>query len=151
VKFARIACNSPDGIMPRLVVVQPEQQRVIDLATAERLRLERQGATLEAAVRLATALFPASMTAALSLGDLFLPSARRTVEAASQEAMLPLDDLHWLSPLDPPLLRDFTGFEQHVRSMSAREGRPVFKEFYQMPLYFKISPLGLIGHEQEVS
>jgi len=40
-KLARIAHTSPDGIIPRLVAVQPDQKRVIDLATAERLRLER--------------------------------------------------------------------------------------------------------------
>ena len=41
-KLARIAYTGPDGITPRLVVAQPEQQHVIDLATAERLRLERR-------------------------------------------------------------------------------------------------------------
>jgi 2-keto-4-pentenoate hydratase/2-oxohepta-3-ene-1,7-dioic acid hydratase in catechol pathway len=149
-KLARIAYTGPDGITPRLVAVQPEQQRVIDLAAAERLRLEQQGATREAARRLATALFPSSMTAAISLGDAFLMAARQAVETAPQEAMMPLSDLQWLSPLDPPMLRDFTAFEQHVRKMSAREGKPIFKEFFQMPPYFKISPLTLIGHEQEV-
>lgn len=149
-KFARIACNSVDGIIPRLVVVEPEQQRVIDLVVASRLRFERQGATHEAALRLATALFPSSMSAALSLGDVFLAEARRAIEAAPEEAVMPLADLQLLSPLDPPLLRDFTAFEQHVKNMSARHGEPVFKEFYQAPPYFKINPLTLIGHEQEV-
>jgi 2-keto-4-pentenoate hydratase/2-oxohepta-3-ene-1,7-dioic acid hydratase in catechol pathway len=123
---------------------------VIDLATAERLRLERQGATHEAARRLATAFFPSSMTEAISLGDLFLAAARQTLETAPEEAMRPLGNLQLLSPLDPPLLRDFTAFEQHVRNMSARQGQPVFKEFYQTPPYFKINALALIGHEQEV-
>jgi 2-keto-4-pentenoate hydratase/2-oxohepta-3-ene-1,7-dioic acid hydratase in catechol pathway len=90
------------------------------------------------------------MTAAISLGAAFLIAAGQAVEAAPQEAMMPLGDLQWLSPLDPPMLRDFIAFEQHVRKMSAHEGKPVFKEFFQMPLYFKVSPLTLIGHEQEV-
>jgi 2-keto-4-pentenoate hydratase/2-oxohepta-3-ene-1,7-dioic acid hydratase in catechol pathway len=150
-KLARIAYSSPDGIVPRLVVVQPEQQRVIDLATAFRLCLERQGATQEAARRLAAVFFPSSMTAALSLGEEFLMTARRAIEAAPEEAMMALNDVNWLAPLDPPLLRDFTAFEQHVQNMSARQGQPVFKEFYQHPPYFKINPLTLIGHEQEVS
>ncbi len=150
-KFARIASNGPDGVTPRLVIVQPEQGRVIDLLIAERTRLERQGATRAAALRLATALFPSSMTAALSLGNKFLTVSREIAAEAHPEAILPLVDLQLLTPLDPPLLRDFTAFEQHVRSMSKREGRPVFKEFYQRPLYFKISPLNLIGHEQEVT
>jgi 2-keto-4-pentenoate hydratase/2-oxohepta-3-ene-1,7-dioic acid hydratase in catechol pathway len=93
------------------------------------------------------------MSAAIALGDKFLDVAHQILTetvGVVQEAILPLDELQWLSPLDPPLVRDFTAFEQHVTHMSAREGRPVFKEFYQIPLYFKINPLGLIGHEQEV-
>ncbi len=149
-KLARIARTGPDGVIPRLVAVEPEQQRVIDLATAERLRLERQGATHEAALRLATALFPSSMAAAISLGDVFLVAARQAIETAPEEAVMHFGDLQFLSALDPPLLRDFTAFEQHVQNMSARQGQPVFKEFYQAPPYFKINPLAVIGHEQEV-
>src|SRR6266567_9221638 len=149
-KLARIAHTGPDGVTPRLVVVQPEQQRVIDLAVAERIRLERQGATHEAARRLATALFPSSMAAAIALGDVFLIAARQAVEAAPDEAVLPLGDLPLLSPLDPPLVRDYTAFVQHVQNMSALQGQPIFKEFFQRPPYFKINPSTLIGHEQEV-
>ena len=89
-KLARIARTSPDGPLPRLVVAQPEQQRVIDLVTAERLRLERQGATHDAALRLATALFPSSMTAAIALGDAFLAAARQAIASADEASMLPL-------------------------------------------------------------
>jgi 2-keto-4-pentenoate hydratase/2-oxohepta-3-ene-1,7-dioic acid hydratase in catechol pathway len=149
-KLARIAYTSPDGIIPRIVVVQPEQQRVIDLAVAERIRLERQGATHQAARRLATALFPSSMSAAIALGDDFLIAAKQAVEAASEEAMLPLGDLTLLSPIDPPLMRDYSAFIQHAQNMAARQGQPVFKEFFQRPPYFKSNPLTIIGHEQEV-
>jgi len=124
---------------------------VIDLAVAERIRLERKGATHEAARRLSTALFPSSMTAAISLGDTFLAAAEQAIETAAQEAVMPLGDLQWLPPLDPPMIRDFSAFGQHVQKKSARDGKPVFKEFFQMPVYFKISPLTLIGHAQEVS
>jgi 2-keto-4-pentenoate hydratase/2-oxohepta-3-ene-1,7-dioic acid hydratase in catechol pathway len=149
-KLARIAYTSPDGVIPRIVVVQPEQQRVIDLAVAERIRLEKKGATHEAARRLATALFPSSMTAAIALGDEFLEAAKRAIEAAPEEAVMPLSDQPLLSPLDPPLGRDFTAFIQHVQNMSARQGQPVFKEFFQRPPYFKMNALAIIGHEQEV-
>jgi 2-keto-4-pentenoate hydratase/2-oxohepta-3-ene-1,7-dioic acid hydratase in catechol pathway len=149
-KLARIAYDSLDGTLPRLVVVQPEQQRVIDLATAERLRLQHQGATHEAALRLAMALFPSSMTAAISLGDAFLAAAKQAVASADEQAVLSLSAIHLLPPLDPPTLRDFTAFEQHMRNMSARLGQPIIKEFFEMPLYYKGNPLTLIAHEQEV-
>jgi 2-keto-4-pentenoate hydratase/2-oxohepta-3-ene-1,7-dioic acid hydratase in catechol pathway len=150
-KLARIAYSSPDGIIPRIVAVQLEQQRVIDLATAWRRWLERRGATQEAARRVAAAFFPSSMTAAIALGEEFLSAARQAIKVAPEDATMALDDVDWLAPLDPPVLRDFTAFEQHVQNMSARQGQPVFKEFYQRPPYFKINPLTVIGHEQEVS
>ncbi|WP_376794902.1 fumarylacetoacetate hydrolase family protein [Thermogemmatispora sp.] len=149
-KFARIAITGVDGEEARLVVVQPEKRRVIDLATAWRLRLERRGATREAARRLATALFPASMSAAIALGEPFVEAAAEASAAPAEEAVRPLEGLRWLPPLDPPLIRDFTAFEQHVRNMAARQGGTIFPEFYQRPPYFKINPLGMIAPEAEV-
>ncbi len=149
-KLGRIAVNGPDGAIPRLVVAQPEQQRVIDLLTAERGRLERQGATREAALRLATALFPQSMAAAIALGETFLTAAAHAVESASDEALVPLAGVQLLSPLDPPLLRDFSAFLQHIRAMTRRMGQTFSEEFLQLPLYYKGNPSTVIGPEQEV-
>ncbi len=149
-KLGRIAVNGPDGTLARLVVAQPEQQQVIDLLTAERRRLEQQGATHDAALRVASALFPSSMTEAIALGDLFLSTAKRAVESASSEAIVPLAGIHLLSPLDPPMLRDFSAFAEHVRAMSRRMNQPFPKEYSTMPVYYKGNPSTIIGHEQEV-
>lgn len=149
-KLGRIAVNGPDGTVARLVAAQPEQQQVIDLLTAERIRLERQGATHEAALRVAHALFPSSMTEAIALGDLFLSAAARAVESANSEAVVSLAGIHLLSPLDPPMLRDFSAFEQHVRAMSQRTKQPFPKEYSTMPVYYKGNPSTVISHEQEV-
>lgn len=149
-KLARVASFGPDGLIPRLVAVQVEQQRVIDLVTAVRLRLERQGASYEAALRLASALFPSSMTAAIALGDVFLLAARQAVEHVEEEAVTPLPAVRLLPPLDPPLIRDFTAFEQHMRNMAARSGQPLLKQFYERPLYYKGNPSMLIAHEHVV-
>jgi 2-keto-4-pentenoate hydratase/2-oxohepta-3-ene-1,7-dioic acid hydratase in catechol pathway len=127
-----------------------EQERVIDLATAERVRLERQGATSDAALRLATALFPSSMAAALRLGDAFLAAAKQAVESATSEATLPLSNARLLPPLDPPVMRDFMAFEQHLRNASARLGQPMPEQALKLPVYYKGNPSTLIAHEQEV-
>ena len=50
-KLGRILRDSPDGAVPRLVLVQPEHALVIDLASAEYQRLLATGATAEAARR----------------------------------------------------------------------------------------------------
>ncbi len=149
-KLARIAWHSPDGLSARLVVVQPESGRVIDLATAERLRLEKQGATHDAALRLATALYPSSMAAALSLGQPFLSAAFQTSESADEQAMFAFTEACFLPPLDPPLMRDFLAFETHIRNASARMGQSPAEELFRRPVYYKGNPSTLIGHEQEV-
>lgn len=149
-KLGRIAMDGPDGAIPRLVAAQPEQQRVIDLLAAERQRLEQQGATREAALRLASALFPSSMTAAIALGDTFLTAAAQAVANANDKAIVPLADVHLLSPLDPPMLRDFSAFLQHIRAMTRRMGQTFHDELLQLPQYYKGNPLTVIGPEQEV-
>jgi 2-keto-4-pentenoate hydratase/2-oxohepta-3-ene-1,7-dioic acid hydratase in catechol pathway len=149
-KLGRIAANGPDGGVARLVVAQPEQQRVIDLLTAERLRLQRQGATYEAALRLASALFPSSMAAAIALGDTFLEATTRAVASADAAAIHPLADVKLIAPLDPPFIRDFSAFEAHGRAMQRRMGKPYPEEFLKQPVYLKVSPFTVIGHEQEV-
>lgn len=148
-KLARIAHQGPDGFSARLVVVQPEMGRVIDLATSERLRLEKQGATHDAALRLATALFPSSMAAALALGETFLLAARQA--CAEAQASLPLADAHFLPPLDPPVLRDFLAFGQHIHNASTRYGQIPAEELFRRPMYYKGNATTLIGHEEEVT
>ncbi len=149
-KLGRIAVKGPDGIIPRLIAVQPEQQRGIDLLAAERLRLEGQGATHEAALRLATALFPSSMTAALALGDAFLSAATQAIASAHDEAFVSLADVQLLAPLDPPMLRDFSAFLQHIRAMTRRTGQTFHDELLQLPQYYKGNPLTIIAPGQEV-
>ena len=66
-KFGRIQVATPEGEQSRIVAAQPELDRVVDLGRAYAVTLQRRGATAEAAVRVARALFPPSMAAALSL------------------------------------------------------------------------------------
>lgn len=150
-KLARISRETLDGPVARLAVVQLEQNRVIDLASAEQARLMRTGADLDAAKRLATALYPASMSAAIAAGPTFLSAAARTADSVEDAASsLPMDSVQWLSPIDPPLMRDCMAFERHVLNSMTRVGRPVAEQYYQMPIYYKGNPLTLIGHETEV-
>src|SRR5260370_41695245 len=106
-KLGRILRESLAGTVPRLVVVQPEHERVIDLASAEYQRLLATGASAEAARRLASALYPGSMSAAIAAGPTFLTAAAYTIGTTdSGSAALPLGQVHWLAPLDPPVMRD---------------------------------------------
>jgi 2-keto-4-pentenoate hydratase/2-oxohepta-3-ene-1,7-dioic acid hydratase in catechol pathway len=150
-KLGRILRESLEGMVPRLVVAQPEHKRVIDLASAEYERLLRTGATAGAARRLAGALYPASMTEAIAAGPTFLAAVQRSIEALQDElAVLPMENLTWLAPIDPPVMRDCLVFEQHLRNSFIKLLGKVPEQYYEMPLYYKGNPLTLIGNEQEV-
>ena len=60
-KLGRIPQPSQDGDTARLVAVDPDGNRVIDLRRANGLALEGRGATAAAAGRLAAAVFPADL------------------------------------------------------------------------------------------
>jgi 2-keto-4-pentenoate hydratase/2-oxohepta-3-ene-1,7-dioic acid hydratase in catechol pathway len=150
-KLGRILRQSFEGAIPRLVVAQPEQERVIDLATAEYERLLHTGATPEAARRLASALYPASMSAAIAAGPVFLEAtARIAASVEGNHALLPIEQVTWLAPLDPPVMRDCLAFERHLLNTFPKILSRVPDQYYEMPLYYKGNPLTLIGHEQEV-
>jgi len=148
-KLGRILLAGPDGYEARLVAVLPDEGLVVDLARAERLRLERRGASPEAARRLARALFPGSMAAALALGEPFLEAVARLLAGPYADAALPLQGQHWLPPVDPPVMRDCLAFEEHLRNTIGRWG-PVPDVYYRLPIYYKGNPTTLIGHEAEV-
>jgi 2-keto-4-pentenoate hydratase/2-oxohepta-3-ene-1,7-dioic acid hydratase in catechol pathway len=150
-KLGRILRETFEGSTPRLVVVQPERNRVIDLAIAEYDRLVRENASPKAARRLVNALFPASMAEAIESGPLLLAAAQRSVASLQDErAVLPMEGLSWLAPLDPPLMRDCLVFETHLRNSFLKVLGKVPEQYYEMPLYYKGNPLTLIGNEQEV-
>jgi 2-keto-4-pentenoate hydratase/2-oxohepta-3-ene-1,7-dioic acid hydratase in catechol pathway len=155
-KLGRILRESLEGAVPRLVAVQPERERVIDLATAEFQRLQNTGASAEAARRLSSALYPGSMSAAIAAGPTFLTATASTVAAVEEgSAVLPLKGVQWLAPIDPPVMRDCLAFEQHLRNTlnalaAAMNASPTIPGvYYEIPIYYKGNPLTLIGHEQE--
>jgi 2-keto-4-pentenoate hydratase/2-oxohepta-3-ene-1,7-dioic acid hydratase in catechol pathway len=150
VKLGRIQLDGPDGPVARLVLADPPRGLAVDLLRAERLRLQRQGASPEAAQRLAEALFPGSMAAAIGAGPLLAEAAARAVEAAGDDAALPLDQVRPLAPLDPPRMRDCMAFEGHIRNSFGRLGSPVPPQLYELPIYYKGNPGTLIGHDAEV-
>ncbi len=150
-RLGRVEVDGPDGPVARLVLVEPDRGgRLVDLALAEQERLRRQGATDEAARRLAAALFPPSMAAAIAAGALFTEASALAARAAGDFAALPLDRARWLPPLDPPRMRDCMAFEGHIRSSYAALGAPVPPQIYELPVYYKGNPRTLIGHEAEV-
>src|SRR3982750_4627778 len=105
-KFGRIAVEGPDGDLARLVMVLPEEARVVDLKRAYSDQLKSEGATQEAAIRVAEAIFPGSMSAAIGAGDAFLQAAKKIDRSRSDRASLAIEKVRWLAASDPSVVRD---------------------------------------------
>ncbi|KQU29408.1 MULTISPECIES: fumarylacetoacetate hydrolase family protein [unclassified Rhodococcus (in: high G+C Gram-positive bacteria)] len=95
---------------------------------------ERQGSILE--------LVRAGLPAALEAGSEAL--GHRPVQLA---------DVRLLPPLDPPTVRDFAAFEEHMdgagRSMAA--AHEVEPEWYKRPVFYFSNPYAMIGAHDDVA
>jgi fumarylacetoacetate (FAA) hydrolase len=63
----------------------------------------------------------------------------------------PLDGVRLRSPIpDPPTLRDFYAFEQHVRAARFNRGAEIPPEWYQIPTFYFSNTSEIYGHDQAV-
>ena len=91
-------------------------------------------------MRLSEALLPGDMVALIEGGNRSLDAARRALEwvadegpqAADVPVVYPAEGLQFLPPVPrPPLLRDFMGFETHLRNIYPKLGREIPPEWYK--------------------
>jgi 2-keto-4-pentenoate hydratase/2-oxohepta-3-ene-1,7-dioic acid hydratase in catechol pathway len=145
-KLGRVAVEGADGAEARLVA--EVDGALVDLARAARHRLERRGATEEAARRWAGAVFPGSLSQAIAAGPDLLDAARVALESAGDESVL--EAVTWLPAVDSPLIRDCLTFEEHLVNSFGRLGIAVPSQFYEMPVYYKGNAASIVGHDQTV-
>jgi fumarylacetoacetate (FAA) hydrolase len=56
-----------------------------------------------------------------------------------------------LSPIpEPPSVRDFYAFEQHVRAARAKRGVEMIPEWYEIPIFYFTNNSEIFGHEQDI-
>lgn len=150
-KFGRIARQGLDGKAARLVVVEPEKGRVIDLVNAATLHYQaKKHATAEAALKLAQAAFPGSMAEALSTGDFLKEHAATVVAGSGDDASIAIDSVEWLPASDPPALRDGLNFLGHIIGWSAKMGRTVPDAMERIVPYTHNATSMVIGHNDTV-
>src|SRR6266540_2797959 len=59
---------------------------------------------------------------------------------------LPLESVAALPPVaDPPSVRDFYAFEQHVRTARARRGLEMHPDWYELPVFYFANPAAVLG------
>ena len=140
---ARVAAETADG-------------RSADLTLALELMLVRQrGLGPEAAGSIARAVAPPRMLDFVRGADYTLDAARAALDWAAgsgdgEEAFRTTVGARRLPVLpDPPLLRDFMAFEEHLKNIYPRLGREIPPEWYNIPVYYKGNPgsLGADGDE----
>ena len=149
-RLGRTTTVTPDGLTARIVAVQPEEGRVIDLAQAYRLVQQRQGASSDAAARVARALFPGSLSAAIGAGPVFREAAEAALDAAD-DAATAIDEVTWAAAVDSPVIRDCLTYPLHMKNFSAAIGAgPPPAQAFKAPGYFKGSTGVLFGHDAEI-
>ena len=82
------------------------------------------------------------LPAALAAGASVLASARS----------IPLAAVRLLPPLQPPTVRDFVAFEEHVEGVvkSVGDGAGVVPEWYEAPTFYFTNPYALVGAHDDV-
>jgi fumarylacetoacetate (FAA) hydrolase len=78
-----------------------------------------------------------------------MAKARRMLE--SDEQGLPLPEITLLTPVpNPPTIRDFYAFEQHVATARAKRGLGMLPEWYEIPTFYFTNTSELYGPDEAV-
>jgi 2-keto-4-pentenoate hydratase/2-oxohepta-3-ene-1,7-dioic acid hydratase in catechol pathway len=132
---------------------------VVDLNFTAAVLLARRGEARPE--RLAGVLAPNNLLEFLEEGELAMALARQAVEAVQggvvgeglhgETVLWQAGEARMLAPLpNPPSLRDFYAFEQHVKTGFERRGEPMPREWYEIPAYYKSEPRNILGPEDDV-
>ena len=81
-----------------------------------------------------------------------LPDALEIGRTAQGGPAVPLAGVRLLPPLDPPTVRDFVAFEEHVEGVvaSVGDGAGVVAEWYQAPTFYFTNPYAVTGPYDDV-
>jgi 2-keto-4-pentenoate hydratase/2-oxohepta-3-ene-1,7-dioic acid hydratase in catechol pathway len=147
--LARVASDGPDGQELRILATADPAVGWVDVRGAEQRRLQRGGASPDAARRIAAATIPASMTAALAGGAAFTDAALAAVADTSGDVTR-LRPGRFACPVDPPSYRDFMTFEEHFSFGYRWRDMEVPAVMYELPVAYLGSAHSFIGPDEDV-
>ncbi|TXN29481.1 fumarylacetoacetate hydrolase family protein [Lacisediminihabitans profunda] len=145
-----------------LVTGDADTGELVDLGAATRALLAAEHIADEGARRIAAALVPSSLLGFIEggarsrgLADEALATAlERGWDRDPHGARIRYDAseiTHLPAISDPPLLRDFMAFEEHLLNVFPKLGREIPDEWYRRPVYYKGNPSAVGAHEQDVA
>jgi 2-keto-4-pentenoate hydratase/2-oxohepta-3-ene-1,7-dioic acid hydratase in catechol pathway len=157
-KLVSFQVRTPVGTFVRAGALRGET--IIDLNMAcARFLADRRGTQ---PYRLANAMVPPSMLDLLEGGVSAMTAAReafdhviRLGEAAEgpegETVLYTRNRVRLMAPLpNPPSLRDFIAFEDHIAATSKKRGQPIPPEWYKTPAYYKGNHRTIIGPEDDL-
>ena len=160
-KLVTFQIQTPVGRFTRVGAL--DAGRVIDLNMAYvRMLADEEEAQ---PYRLADAAVPSTMLGLLEGGPLAMSRAREGVDYAKPKDGVcgpdgetivyaigtKPDQVRLIAPLpDPPSLRDFLAFEDHIAATSKRRGQPIPPEWYKFPVYYKGNHRTIIGPDEDL-
>jgi fumarylacetoacetate (FAA) hydrolase len=121
---------------------------------------EQAGLHIGAAERGNQADYPITMLDLLCAGPGLLARLRAAVTRMSNEPeatavpglVVRLSDARLKAPLaNPPSVRDFYAFEQHVKTARANRGLPMVPEWYEIPAFYFSNPAAIYGPDDIVA
>jgi 2-keto-4-pentenoate hydratase/2-oxohepta-3-ene-1,7-dioic acid hydratase in catechol pathway len=113
--------------------------------------------------RLANAQVPPDMLEFLEGGASTMAAARRAMGYAvmlapsargpgGETILYPSTSVHVVAPLvNPPSLRDFIAFAEHIAATSKKRGQPIPPEWYKAPAYYKGNHRTIIGPDEDLA
>ncbi len=112
--------------------------------------------------RLAHAMVPPTMLELLEGGPTAMDRARRAFEDTiklgdsvrgpeGETVHYRPEQVRMMAPLpNPPSLRDFIAFEDHIAATSKKRGQPIPPEWYKAPVYYKGNHRTIIGPDEDL-
>jgi 2-keto-4-pentenoate hydratase/2-oxohepta-3-ene-1,7-dioic acid hydratase in catechol pathway len=158
-KLVSFRVKTPIGTFTRVGAIHHQQVVDLNMAYARWLADQQEAQPY----RLANAQVPPNMLEFLEGGASTMAAARRAKDYVvafpasvkgpfGEKIIYSVADVHLSAPLpNPPSLRDFIAFEDHIAATSKKRGQPVPPEWYKAPVYYKGNHRTIIGPDDPLS
>jgi 2-keto-4-pentenoate hydratase/2-oxohepta-3-ene-1,7-dioic acid hydratase in catechol pathway len=157
-KLVTLLIATPLGPFARVGALQAGH--VVDMNMAYARWLSDQGEAQPR--RLADAQVPPLMLEFLEGGPSTMAAARRALDYAvalgpsaegpcGETIFHPAAGVQIAAPVpNPPSLRDFIAFEEHIAATSKKRGQPIPPEWYKIPVYYKGNHRTILGPDESL-